>query len=248
MAAPNRTNALAMDERMELERLRDEARERREADRLKESLLGDVSHELRSPLTVSQAAIANIADGLAGPLTARQAEFIEMAQRNLDRLGRLILNALDYSALHSGPESLDLQRIDARRLIEEAAADWKPPLSKHLVVETELDADLPLAHADADHVVSVLGALLDAAARNARRRVSVSAREEAGALRIIVEDDASEGPPDKGADLCAAICHEIARRGGGRVRLTRTAGGIARFHFELPRWSDYSAEGAGGTP
>lgn len=248
MASSNRVNALALDERMELERLRDEARERREAHRVKERLLEAVAHELRSPLTVSQAAIAGIADGFSGPLTATQAEFIEMAQRNLDRAGRLILSALDYARLPSGADSVDLRRVDAGRLIAEAAADWKPSLAKHLIIRVELEGSPPPARADPDHAASVLGLLFDAAALTARRELSVRAREKDGMLRITVEDDAEEGTAGKGADLCAAIGHEIARRGEGRVRLERTAGGRARLHFELPRWSDQSAAGAGGTP
>lgn len=227
---------LTVAERTELERLRAEARERREADELKQRLLGDVVHELRSPLTVSQAAIANLADGLAGPLTAMQKEFIAMTQRNLDRLGRLVLNALDYSRLDSGGESLEVRRLDARRLISEIAADWKPSLARHLAVVVDLKQTLPWVRADAEHFASVLGSLLDIASRRADRELRVAAREEGGMLRITVEDDGSAATEDKGAVLGVAICHEIARRSGGRVWLDRTGIAAARLHFELPCW------------
>lgn len=224
--------ALTILERMELERLRSEAARRAEADRQRDRLLGAVAHELRSPLTVSQAALANLADGLAGPVTAMQSEFLAMAQRNLDRLGRLILNAIDYSRLDAG-EQADLKPLDARRLVLQAAADWKPSLSKHVAIDVDIGDGMPLATADAEHFMSVVGSLLDIASRHAARRVRVTAGEHEGMLRITVEDDGISAP-EKGWSVGLAICHEIARRSAGRVWLDAAGGPGARFHFELP--------------
>lgn len=224
--------SLSILERMELERLRSESARRAEADRLRDRLLAAVAHELRSPLTVSEAAMANLADGLAGPVTAMQAEFIEMAQRNLDRLGRLMLNAIEYSRLESG-NAADVRPLDVRRLAAQAAADWKPSLSKHVAVVVEIGGGLPLAKADPEHFMSVVGSLLDIASRHASRRVRVSAGEIEGMLRVTVEDDGAAAP-DNGWSVGLAICHEIARRSSGRVWLDAGGGPGARFHFELP--------------
>lgn len=241
----------------ELEQLRAEVRERRKADQFKDRLLGAVSHELRSPLTVAQAAVANLADGLVGPLTAGQAELVEMAGRNLDRLGRLVMNALDYSRLDSGRANLEFRSVDARRLITELASDWKRSLARPLSVEVDLAEDLPPARADADHFAQLLSNLLDNAARHAAGRVRVRARAEGAMVRVTVEDDGPGVPSAraeeifvpymqltrgksagyKGTGLGLAICREIAGQSGGRVWLDVTAEAGARFHFELPRWA-----------
>lgn len=245
----------------ELEQLRAEVRERRKADQFKDRLLGAVSHELRSPLTVAQAAVANLAEGLVGPLTAGQTELVDMARRNLDRLGRLVLNALDYSRLDSGRAALEFRRVDAKRLITELTSDWRRSLPKPLTVELDLEDGLPAARADVDHFAQVLSNLLDNAARHAASRVRVGARSEAGALRITVEDDGPGVPPDrsekiflpymqltrgkgsgyKGTGLGLAICREIAELSSGRVWLDESAEAGARFHFELPRWTGAAA-------
>jgi signal transduction histidine kinase len=245
-----------MRELRELEQLRAEVRERRKADQFKDRLLGAVSHELRSPLTVAQAAVSNLAEGLVGPLSAGQAELVEMARRNLDRLGRLVMNALDYSRLDSGRATLEFRRVDARRLISELASDWKRSLGRPLRVEVELADGLPQVRADVDHFAQVLSNLLDNAARHAAGRVAVSARAEGKMVRITVEDDGPGVPAEraeeifmpysqltrkgtgyKGTGLGLAICREIAELSSGRIWLDEASEAGARFHFELPHWT-----------
>lgn len=248
----------------ELEKLRAEVRERRKADQFKDRLLGAVSHELRSPLTVAQAAVANLAEGLVGPLTAGQTELVDMASRNLDRLGRLVMNALDYSRLDSGRANLEFRRVDARRLITELASDWKRSRPEPLRVEVELEEGLPPVRADVDHFAQLLSNLLDNAGRHAAGVVRVLARNEGGMVRVTVEDDGpgvpsgraeeifapymqlsrGKGEGYKGTGLGLAICREIAALSGGRVWLDETAEKGARFHFELPRWTAATAAAA----
>ncbi|MDP3543126.1 MAG: hybrid sensor histidine kinase/response regulator [Elusimicrobiota bacterium] len=241
----------------ELEQLRAEVRERRKSDQFKDRLLGAVSHELRSPLTVAQAAVANLADGLGGKLSPEQAELVEMAGRNLDRLGRLVINTLDFSRLDSGRACLEFRRVDSRRLISELTSDWKRALAKPLRVELDLADGLPAARADADHFAQMLSNLLDNAARHAARRVGIKARAEGGMLRVTVEDDGPGVPPEcrgeifvpyvqlnraagsgyKGTGLGLAISREIAALSSGRLWLDEAAAPGARFHFELPLWT-----------
>ncbi|MCR4294018.1 MAG: ATP-binding protein [Elusimicrobia bacterium] len=249
----------------ELEQLRAEVRERRKADQFKDRLLGAVSHELRSPLTVAQAAVANLADGMGGKLSPEQAELVAMAGRNLDRLGRLVLNTLDFSRLDSGRACLEFRRVDSRRLISELTSDWKRALTRPLSVELDLADGLPATRADADHFAQMLGNLLDNAARHAERRVGITARAEGGVLRVTVEDDGPGVPPErrgelfvpymqltraagsgyKGTGLGLAICREIAALSSGRIWLDEAAETGARFHFELPVWTASVAAVAG---
>ena len=249
-------SALLRDMR-ELERLRAEIRERQKTDQFKDRLLGAISHELRSPLTVAQSAVATLADGLVGPLTSPQSEIVEMARRNLDRLGRLVMNALDYSRLDSGRAKLQFRRVNTRRFVSELTSDWRRSLVKPLRVELDLPAELAPMRADVDHLAQVLHNLLDNAGRHASKSVRVSARSEGALVRLTVEDDGpgippgraeeiflpymqltrGKGPGYKGTGLGLAICREIAELSSGRVWLEQAAGAGARFHFELPRWA-----------
>lgn len=251
-------------EQRELEALRAEIRERHKADVFKDRLLAAVSHELRSPLTVAQTAVSSLADGRAGELSKDQAELAEIATRNLERLGRLILNVLDFSRLDSGRALVEPRRVDARRLILELVADWRLTLTRPLQVELDVPKDLPHVRADSDMLAQVLSNLLDNAARHAGTAVRLAARHEERAVRLTVEDDGPGVPADradeifqpfmqinrvggsgyKGAGLGLAICRQIADRLGGRVWLDQSAARGARFHFELARWSAFATAAA----
>lgn len=240
----------------ELESLRAEVRERQKTIQFKNRLLGAASHELRSPLTVAQTAVENLAEGMGGPLTPEQKELLDMARRNLDRLGRLVMNALDYSRLDSGRASTNPRRVDARRLVGELTSDWKRSLSRPLRVDVDIPADLPPVRADADMLAQVICNLCDNAARHARTAVRVSAKVEGDAVRLTVEDDGPGVPPERageifkpftqvlrgegpgyhGTGLGLTICREIAALSRGRIWLEPGTGAGARFHFELPRW------------
>jgi signal transduction histidine kinase len=241
----------------ELERLRSEVRERQKSDQFKDRLLGAISHDLRGPLTVAQAAVASLADGLTGPMNPGQAELVSMARRNLDRLGRLVMNALDFSRLESGRAKLSFRQVHTRRFMLELTSDWRRTLTRPLRFEVDLPLDLPPVRADPDHFAQALFNLLDNAGRHASRWVRVSARSWEGKVRMTVEDDGKGVPPEraeeiflpyaqltravsqghKGTGLGLAICREIASLSAGRVWLDPACLSGARFHLELPRWA-----------
>lgn len=72
------------------------------AHRMKVDFLAMVSHELRTPLTAIKGSIGIIVDGATGELNEEQKDFMNTAQRNVDRLEILINNVLDYQRLESG--------------------------------------------------------------------------------------------------------------------------------------------------
>lgn len=240
----------------ELEGLRAEIRERRKADQFKDRLLAAVSHELRSPLTVAQTAVTSLSEGRAGKLSADQSELADIARRNLERLGRLVLNVLDYSRLESGRAATQARRVDLRRLVEELTGDWRRSLARPLELELDADKDLPAVRADPDLLAQVLYNLLDNAGRFAQQNIRVVTRADGAVVRLTVEDDGPGVPAEraaeifepfmqlgrasssgyKGAGLGLAICRQIAGQLGGRIWLDLSAARGARFHFEVPRW------------
>lgn len=250
----------------ELERLRGEIGERQKSDQFKDRLLGAISHDLRGPLTVAQAAVASLADGLSGPMNPGQAELVAMARRNLDRLGRLVMNALDFSRLESGRAKLNFRQVHTRRFMLELTTDWRRTLTRPLRFELDLPLELPPVRADVDHLAQVLFNLLDNAGRHASRWVRISARSWDGRVRVTVEDDGpgvpleraeeiflpyaqltrAVGPGYKGTGLGLAICREIANLSSGRVWLDQGCLHGARFHLELPRWAPATSSFAQG--
>lgn len=241
-----------------LEQMRAEIKEQRRIDELKAKFLNTVSHELRSPLTVVKAAVANLRDRLTGPLSEPQKHMVFLADRNVDRLARMINNLLDISRLESGHAKINRAPVDILKLIDETVSGVRLAESeKRISLKLDLPSRLPWAHADPDMITQVLINLLDNAMRFARTEVIVRASEaEPEQVEISVSDDGPGIPADKmgdlfnkfvqvdrpaggsgykGTGLGLAICQETVKMNWGRLWVECPRGRGAQFHFTLPR-------------
>lgn len=243
-----------------LEKLRSDAAERLRVEKFKDQVLSTVSHELRSPMTIAKAAICNLIDGLAGPLVDDQKQLLAIAERNLERLARLINNFLDLERLESGHAKVEPRAVElgllARELAEERAL-------AHGALRFEAPKDrLPAAWVDPDMAAQLLGNLLDNACRHARTTIRMEAAADEKEVVLRVRDDGPGVPADraktlfqrfvqldrpkagagyKGTGLGLAICQEIARVNGGRIWLEPPGAGGAVFGFALPLAADREA-------
>lgn len=250
-----------MSELRRFEALRAEIRERRKMDKLKDRVLSTVSHELRTPLTVVSAAVANLRDGLAGPLTSEGEQMVGLASKNLERLGRVVNNLLDFSRLESGRASLSPKAVSLSEAVDDAVTGIRLANRSAAAVAARLPENLPALLCDPDMLQQVLHNLLDNALRHAASGVEVLARLNDGLVVVSVVDDGpgiparslpqlfdlfvqlerpAGGAGYKGTGLGLAICREAVRLNGGRLWAEPGPGG--RFHFSLPQAS--SVEGA----
>ena len=74
----------------------------RELDRMKDQFVSSVSHELRTPLTSMVGYLELVIAGETGEVNGEQRRFLEIVNRNCDRLNRLVSNLLDMSRLNAG--------------------------------------------------------------------------------------------------------------------------------------------------
>ena len=81
---------------------------KREAARERQSY---VRHELRAPLAVMYPALSMLLDGSAGVLTPKQREYLELLERNAERLERRLAGATESGWLDcAGDQSLQTLR------------------------------------------------------------------------------------------------------------------------------------------
>lgn len=239
-----------------LEEARAEVRERVRMDQLKDQLLSTVAHELRSPLSVVKAVVATLRDRLAGPLTDEQGELIHNADRNIDRLNRLLNNFLDLSRLESRQARVSRQAVDPVGLVREIAEGVRMAnRGRPVVILYDLPETAPPVHVDADMMAQVLANLLENALRYARARVLVRATAAPSHVEVSVVDDGPGIPPDRFADLFnkfvqldrprggsgykgtglgLAICREIVALNDGKIWAENAAGRGACFRFTMP--------------
>ena len=194
-------------EREEAGHARQEAAALRRSRELQRGFLSRMSHELRTPLT----AIRGYASSLMQPDVTwdreSQQRFLDRIAAESARLGRLVDDLLDFSAIESGTIRLQWDWCDIRLVIEAAIA-CLPPASA-ASVELACDAGLPVVWADHDRLEQVFVNLLNNASRHNPPGTPVHVTADHGTSEVVisVRDDGVGMPPE-----LAAAPFEPARR------------------------------------
>ena len=98
----------------------------RELDRLKDEFVALVSHELRTPLTSICGYLELVLDGETENLTDEQRQFLNVVERNSDRLQRVVGDLLFVAQVDAGRLALELDHLDAAEVCAEAIEAARP--------------------------------------------------------------------------------------------------------------------------
>ena len=239
--------------RAELEAANDKLKE---LDLMKSEFLNTVSHELRTPLT-SIKAFAEILLDNVGEDVETQTEFLEIINKESDRLTRLINNLLDLSRIEAGRMKWDSEQLDLHEIAESALNALRGSAEKKgLIVEADLEEDLPTV-GDKDKLIQVVTNLLGNAIKftseggkivvRAHRKDLLTARIEVADSGVGIapefhesifekfsQVDSSETRDIKGSGLGLPIARSISEHHGGKLFVESEAGVGSTFIVELP--------------
>ena len=165
-----------------------------------------VTHELRTPLT-SIVSFSELLRGEADGLSADGVRFLEIIERNADRLFSLIDDLLMLNRLEAGGLPLELSAVSIAGLAAEAVRNAQP-LAAKVGVTIHLDAvEGPPTSADPRRLLQVLDNLIGNAVKfsNSGGLVLVVARCSRSTWRIDVSDTGIGIPPDEAARLFEAF-------------------------------------------
>ena len=227
-----------------------EAAALRRSQELQRQFLSRLSHELRTPLT----AIRGYATSLAAPDVTwdgdSQQRFLDRIANESARLGRLVDDLLDFSAIESGVMRMHPDWCDLRLVIEAALAllpaDWSAS------VQVDCDVDVPVIWADHDRLEQVFVNLLSNAFKHNRPGIHVRIGVGQGAenrVEITVSDDGDGFPPERrenpfdsaqrphsrtaGAGLGLSIAKGVIEAHDGTIALCAPVSGTC-FEITLP--------------
>lgn len=130
-----------------------------ELDKLKSEFVSVASHELRTPMTAIKSYLWMALAGRGGNITDKQKYYLERAYISTDRLIKLVNDLLNVSRIESGKLSLDVQKLDLGKFIEEVIAEVKPRADElGISVVNEFDFNHPIAPVigDADKLKEVV--------------------------------------------------------------------------------------------
>jgi two-component system, OmpR family, sensor histidine kinase MtrB len=262
-----------LDTRLETEDARDLAvltsSFNRMADRLQQRIerdarfTSDVSHELRSPLTTLSAALSVI-EARKDEMPERSRHALDLLAAEVRRFQRMVGDLIEISRYDSRSADFEPSPVEIGELIRRAAAP-----SAHVAIPITVDpqSDHELVFVDKRRMERVLSNLIENADRYAGGVTAVSVESEDGFVRVLV-DDSGPGVPEAdrtriferfargssvagsrgagvGTGLGLALVREHVRLHGGRVFVTDSPTGGARFVVEIPLAPSSSIDGDG---
>ncbi len=232
--------------------------ELRRLERARRELTANVSHELRTPLTsIKGFAETLLAGAVRDETTARH--FLDIIDKEADRLVKLVDDLLDLSRLESKRLSLELGQVDVGTLVAETVARLRPLAGARDFQVGPAPQDV-VAIADRDRLAQVLTNLLDNAIKFTPEggRIAVGWRAANGEVEISVADtgpgiaevdlphvferfykaDRARPATPGGSGLGLAITKHIVEAHGGRIRVNSAPGRGTTFTFTVPRDGD----------
>ncbi len=189
-----------------------------EADTRKDEFIATLSHELRNPLAPLRAGVQVL--GLAKD-AGTSLRTLQMMERQLAQMTRLIDDLLDISRITSGKVLLRLQRVSVREIADAAVEAARP------VVEAgqhTLLIDLPLQPLWLDGDPARLAQVIENLLRNSAKyspqsgQIKLSARLEGSDAVIQVSDDGLGIPGDmlgRVFDMFTQVIRTLDRAQGG---------------------------------
>jgi signal transduction histidine kinase/ActR/RegA family two-component response regulator len=212
-------------------------------------LVAGVAHDLNNPLTGILGHVQLLRAAQSDPKIAARLQRIEAEAR---RSQKIIENLL----LFSEKRPLARQQVGINGLIERTVDLLHMQIRQDILVILDLQPDLPLVDGDFHQLQQVFVNLIKNAVQAVRAekkggRILVMTRADGDRVLVHVDDDGpgipedrrhqlfdpffTTKPPGEGTGLGLSICYQITRRHGGRIEITESPLGGARFSLELPR-------------
>jgi PAS domain S-box-containing protein len=199
--------------------------EREESNRRKDEFIAILAHELRNPLAPVRNAARYLK--LTGPGDSDARRQVDMIERRVAQMSRLIDDLLDVSRISRGRLELRRERVACSEVVEAAIDDCRDELeAKGQYLGVTMPPGPVELEADRERLVQVLSNIIGNAVKytptGGRIMVTVTVPTP-GTLVISVADDGIGIPPAKLTeifDLFAQVDHSLERQGGLGIGLT----------------------------
>ena len=235
--------------------------EREKIERDRRQFVSNVSHELRTPLTSVRSYSEALSDGaLEDPGLAR--EFLDVIQRETDRMIRMISDLLSLSRMDSNRQEMNLELIDLSRLVDHILDRFDMMLSseeyanKDYKILREL-SDKPIwVEADQDRLAQIIDNILNNAIKYSPDGGNITVRLMTTHNEALLSiQDQGLGIPQKaiphiferfyrvdkarsreqgGTGLGLAIAKEVVERLNGRIWVNSIENKGSSFYISLP--------------
>ena len=228
----------------------------RDLDRMKDEFIALVSHELRTPLTSIRGYLELVAEADDAGDEEERASFLQVIDRNAQRLQRLVEDLLLVAQADADSLHLELEEIDLAKLVVDCAEGCLPTAAaRGITLECTVHA-APTVQADPGRLAQVVDNLLSNALKFTPTGGGVHLRVSADAAAALVEvADSGMGIPAgeqselftrffrteraqreavAGVGLGLSIAKALVEAHGGRIDFTSIDGKGTTFRVRLP--------------
>ncbi|MBY0418051.1 MAG: PAS domain-containing sensor histidine kinase, partial [Pararheinheimera sp.] len=230
---------------------------RKQLDLLKNRFVSTVSHELRTPLTSIHGALGLILGNALGEPEPKIRAMLELAEKNSQRLIRLINDILDMQKIEAGQMNFQFTKVQLQPLLCCALEQMASYAEQHKVtLELGAVSDDVWLWADSNRLMQVLANLLSNAAKFsfAGSIVRIQVQQLGDQVRIAIIDqgqgideefkafifrpfsqsDTSDVRNFGGTGLGLSISKSIIEQHGGNLSFESTLGKGSSFYIDLP--------------
>lgn len=236
-----------------------------EIERVKSEIVGLAEHELNGPVGIIRGYLSMVEDRDLADSHLLQGT-VQTLSGTADNLAATVDKMLTVARLGEGRLPLESQRVDLRRLVEQAADRRRREAGSDLWLTVDAGACPIWVRGDPERLVSIVINLLDNASRFSRDAGEIRCRVRGeGAVATVTIKDRGPGiaaadiprlfrrfgrvalPENgdiSGAGLGLHLCRSLARLHGGEVSVRSAPGGGSTFLLELPMDPDQGSHGA----
>lgn len=225
-------------------------------DRMRSELLTMVSHDLHTPLTAIKGSLEVLLHETVGVELRR--ELLGIAQKNADRLFRMVSDILDLARIEAGRFQNRRERFDVLTALR-GTIDRLQQMAQERGITVTLTAPAGALTVSADGLrieqvfTNLLGNALKFTARGGR--IDVAAAERGADILVTVADSGVGIPPEyldrvfdrfyrvpmpassavEGTGLGLSICKAVVEEHGGRIWVESQVGRGSTFFVSIPK-------------
>jgi PAS domain S-box-containing protein len=241
----------------------------KEHDRLKSEFVSTVSHELRTPLCIFKNILSNAIAGVMGKVSGKLRENLIVADKNIDRLSRIVSDFLDISKIEAGAMKMEKRPVKMQELIKDTVESLRSLISaKSIEITTNFDKKTAIVSADRDRIIQVLTNLIGNAIKfvPSKGKINVELEQSEDEVRVCVSDNGPgmtreeiekifdrfvqihliKGAGEHGTGLGLTISKELIEMHEGKLWVESVRGQGSNFYFTLPKTGAEITENTAG--